>query len=152
MLNQEWSKFYDGLSADSKTKCSRTEFVTNMTGTWLLAVAFGADKILKAELQDIEDGTLPLSFSEISANRITYKVTPTDDPTTIVLEDGEWHPVDDGTCGKSTEDTPEASATTDLCSDFTEWNSFSQAKRDSYDTNGDGTGLDEWLILHGCPQ
>ncbi|MDP2675445.1 MAG: hypothetical protein Q8Q00_11160 [Dehalococcoidia bacterium] len=106
--DQEWSKFYDGMSADSKTRCSRTEFVTNMTGTWILAVGFGVDKILEAELQDIEDGTLRLSFSEISAERITYKATPDDDPTTVVLEDGEWHNVDDGTCGKATEDTPTA--------------------------------------------
>ena len=88
----EWSQLYNGYSAEVKASCSRSTFVSKMIGAWVLAEAFGADELIKATLQDINDGTLRLSFSEISPTRISYVQEGEDasSPSTLVLEDGEW--------------------------------------------------------------
>ena len=86
---QEWNKAYDLMSADARAGCSRSTFVSKMAGVWLLATAFGADEIMKAQLQDLKEGKLAITFSEITPERITYTVGD-DEPTTIVREKGKW--------------------------------------------------------------
>jgi hypothetical protein len=90
--DEEWNKIYDMYPAEEKVGCSRSEFVSKAAGAMLLMKAFGADEILKAELQDIEDGTLPITFSEITPSRITYTVEIGDTPEADVLifKDGKW--------------------------------------------------------------
>lgn len=86
---QEWNKGYDLMSADARAGCSRSTFVSKMAGVWLLATAFGADEMVKASLQDLKEGKLAITFSEITPERITYTVGD-DEPATIVREDSKW--------------------------------------------------------------
>lgn len=90
--DQEWNKIYDMYPAEEKVGCSRSEFVTKAAGAMFMAKAFGMDELLAAELQDIEDGTLPISFSEIMPSRITYTIETSDTPETdtLILKDGKW--------------------------------------------------------------
>lgn len=101
--DQDWSGLYDNLSAASQIGCSRSEFVGNLVGDWFLFTAFGGDKVLAAEKQDLQDGTLAITFNAITADSITY-VFGTNDPATVVREDGKWLSVDDS-CGKPTTST-----------------------------------------------
>ena len=89
LLAQDWSALYDSVPAEDRVGCSRTVFVSKMASFWITVTMFGADKTLEAEAQDLKDGTLPITFSEITTNRITYTVG-TEDPQTIYLKDGEW--------------------------------------------------------------
>jgi len=90
MLAQEWNKLYDLVSDDARAGCSRSAFVSKMAGVWLLFVAFGGDEILKAEQQDLEEGKLSITFSEITPERITYTSSSEEDPSPLVREDGKW--------------------------------------------------------------
>jgi hypothetical protein len=86
---QEWNKAYDLESAEAKAGCSRSTYVSKMAGVWVLATAFGADEIMKAQMQDLKEGKLAMAFSEITPERITYTVGD-DEPATIVRETGKW--------------------------------------------------------------
>jgi len=88
-LAQEWNKFYDLVSDDAKAGCSRTTFVSKMAGLWLFMGAFGGDEVIKAEAQDLKEGKLVITFSEISKDRITY-IAGGGDGQTIIREKGEW--------------------------------------------------------------
>ena len=88
-LAQDWNKVYDLYPDEAKVGCSRTAFATTMTEGWLLATAFGADEILKAALQDLKDGVTPMTFSEITPERITDTATE-GEPTTYFHEKGRW--------------------------------------------------------------
>jgi len=88
-LAQEWNKFYDLVSDEAKAGCSRTVFVSKMAGLWLLAGALGGDEIMKAEMQDLKEGKLVITFSEISKDSITYTAGGGDGQT-IIRENGKW--------------------------------------------------------------
>jgi hypothetical protein len=96
MLAQEWNKLYDLFSSDARAGCSRSTYVSKMAGLWLLSSAFGGEEILKASLQDLKEGKLPITLSEITKDRITYQAGDEDDdePTTIIREDGKWKSTD----------------------------------------------------------
>jgi len=89
MLAQAWNKMYDMVATDAKTGCSRSVFVSKMAGVWLFASAFGIDETIKAEQQELTEGTLAITFQEIGPERITFTVSD-DDPTTIIREKGKW--------------------------------------------------------------
>lgn len=90
ILAQDWSGIYDTYPAEARVGCSRTVYVSKAAGDWIAATMFGGDKMLEAEAQDLKEGTLPITFSEITTDRITYTVG-TDDPQTIHLKDGKWN-------------------------------------------------------------
>ena len=99
LLDQRYNDLYDMLSAESKDLCSRTEYISNMIATMLVAEMFGIGELLEAWLLEIESGTYPLTFSEISAERIVY-MDDDGESFTSVYEDGQWLGVDDGTCAE----------------------------------------------------
>jgi hypothetical protein len=88
-LGQEWNKFYDLISDGAKAGCSRTTFVSKMAGLWVAMTMFGGEEVLKAELQDLQEGKLVIAFSEISKDSITY-TAGSGDGQTIVRENGKW--------------------------------------------------------------
>ena len=90
LLEQEWNEGYDLVSDDAKVGCPRSTFVSKMAGVWLLIVAFGGEEVIRAEQQDLEEGKLPLTFSEITPERITYTAGDDDEPSPLVREDGKW--------------------------------------------------------------
>jgi hypothetical protein len=90
MLAQEWNKLYDLFSSDARAGCSRTTYVSKMAGLWLMSSAFGGEEILKAALQDLKEGNMTITFSEITKDRITYQAGDGEEPSTVVREDGKW--------------------------------------------------------------
>lgn len=90
LLEQEWNKAYDLMSDDAKVGCPRSTFVSKMAGVWLLMVAFGGEEVIKAEQQDLEEGKLAITFSEITPERITYTAGDDDEPSPLVREGGKW--------------------------------------------------------------
>jgi len=89
LLAQEWNELYDLYSDEARAGCSRSTYVSKAVGTWILATAFGFEEILKAELQDLKEGKLVITFGEITKERIAFTVAD-GDPTTIVRENGRW--------------------------------------------------------------
>jgi hypothetical protein len=89
LLAQEWNKVYDLYSDEAKAGCSRSSAVSKMTASWLFAQAFGIDEIFKAQLQELKDGVLVITFSEITPEHITYSVADGESET-IIREHGKW--------------------------------------------------------------
>jgi hypothetical protein len=91
LLDHAWSRAYDLYSDEAREGCPRSMFVSKMAGNMLLASAFGFDDdYFKAELQDLKDGVLVITFQEITKDRITYTIEGDKEPTTIVRKNSEW--------------------------------------------------------------
>jgi len=96
ILDKNWSKTYDWYSDEAREGCSRSTYVGKMAGNMLMLAAFGInDDYFKAMLQDIKNGTLVITFQEITKDRITYTMEGSDAPTTIVREKGKWAGADE---------------------------------------------------------
>jgi hypothetical protein len=89
ILAQDSNKLYDLYPDEARAGCSRSTFASKMAGLWLLIDAFGGGEVMKVEQQDLKEGKLVITFSEITPERITYTVGD-DEPTTIVREKGKW--------------------------------------------------------------
>ena len=171
LLGHSWSKVYDMYPAEDREGCSRGTFVSKTAGNMLLLAAFGFnDDLFKAELQDIKDGKLVLTFSEITKDRITYMAEGDTEPTTIIRENGDWvaptayEPLGqdcsslDITMGSGEETaTPQDNACVAKWNALLDtWNAMTQAERDSYMSAGQSginaiTGFDEYMAANGYP-
>jgi hypothetical protein len=89
ILAQDSNKLYDLYPDEARAGCSRSTFASKMAGLWLLIDAFGGGEVMKAKQQDLREGKLVITFSEITPERITYTVGD-DEPATIVREKGKW--------------------------------------------------------------
>jgi hypothetical protein len=92
LLAQEWNRLYDQYSDEAKVGCPRSTYVSKAAGTWVLASTFGFDEVLKALLQDLKEGKLVITFSEISKDSITFMVETGDspEPQHLIREKGQW--------------------------------------------------------------